>query len=226
LIPFAKPPARVFDGLMENPNDELMRTRTTLINRLKDWQDQASWQAFFDTYWKLIYSVAVKSGLNETEAQDVVQETMISVAKHMPDFKYDRTIGSFKAWLMNVTRWRITDQFRKRAPLGRSGPRPAAGPNAAEPSELEDIEDRTIPKMEEVWEEEWKEALFHAAMAKVKRGLDPMHYQIFDFFVNKGWSPPKIAETFGIAVDQVYLTKHRVTEAIKEEVERLKTAIT
>jgi DNA-directed RNA polymerase specialized sigma24 family protein len=41
--------------------------------------------------------------------------------------------------------------------------------------------------------------------------------------VNKKWAPAKIAETFGITVGQVYLTKHRVTEAIKEEVERLKT---
>ena len=96
---------------MQISDDELIRTRTTLINRLQNWQDQASWQEFFDVYWKLIYFYAIKSGLTETEAQDVVQETMFSVAKHMPKFKYDRKIGSFKTWLMNMTRWRITDQF-------------------------------------------------------------------------------------------------------------------
>src|SRR5882672_4347896 len=94
--------------------DELIPTRATLLQRLKNWQDESSWQDFFDTYWKLIYHIALQAGLNEAEAQDVVQETMISVAKHMPTFKYDPALGSFKGWLLNMTRWRIIDQARKR----------------------------------------------------------------------------------------------------------------
>ena len=108
----------LIDG--QQPKDELIPTRATLIQRLKNWQDQSSWQDFFDTYWKLIYGTAIKSGLTATEAQDVVQETMISVAKHMPAFKYDPAIGSFKTWLLNMTRWRITDQLRKRGPFVRA----------------------------------------------------------------------------------------------------------
>ena len=96
---------------------EWLPTRATLIQRLKDWQDQASWQDFFDTYWKLIYRVAIKGGVSELEAQDVVQDTMIAVAKQMPGFKYDPRIGSFKAWLLNITRWRIVDVRRKRESL-------------------------------------------------------------------------------------------------------------
>src|SRR5213592_2844159 len=101
---------------MPEHRDELIPTRASLINRLKNCQDQSSWQEFFDTYWKLIYGVARKAGLTDAEAQDVVQETMASVSKHMPTFKYDPAIGSFKAWLLNMTRWRITDQLRKRRP--------------------------------------------------------------------------------------------------------------
>src|SRR5579859_5779081 len=94
--------------------DELIPTRATLLQRLKDWQDQSSWEEFFNTYWKLIYGVAVKGGLTRQESEDVVQETMMAVAKHMPGFKYDPALGSFKGWLLNLTRWRITDQLRKR----------------------------------------------------------------------------------------------------------------
>jgi hypothetical protein len=53
-------------------------TRSSLIQRLRDWEDHGSWQDFFDTYWKLIYAVAIKSGLSEAEARDVVQETVVS----------------------------------------------------------------------------------------------------------------------------------------------------
>src|SRR2546423_58675 len=96
------------------PRIEIISTRSSLLNRLKDWEDKASWKDFFDTYWKLIYGVARTAGLNDAEAQDVVQETIIAVAQKMPNFKYDSSAGSFKAWLMQLTRWRITDQFRKK----------------------------------------------------------------------------------------------------------------
>src|SRR6188474_1993563 len=99
---------------MPRNTDELIPTRASLIARLKNWQDQASWQDFFDSYWKLIYGVARKTGISDAEAQDVVQETMASVAKQMPKFQYDPAIGSFKAWLLKLTRWRIVDQIRQR----------------------------------------------------------------------------------------------------------------
>jgi len=188
--------------------DELIPTRTTLIHRLKNWQDQSGWQEFFDTYWKLIYGVAIKGGLTKTEAQDVVQETMLSVAKHVPDFKYDRKIGSFKAWLLNMTRWRMIDQLRKRGyPID---------------SRIEHkLTDQSDSDLEKLWDAEWEQNLYDAAVTRVKRHLDPQKYQIFDFYVNKQWTPGKVAKTFGISVNQVYLAKHRVIELIKEEVKRL-----
>jgi len=57
--------------------------------------------------------VAIKAGLNDAEAQEVVQETIVAVAKQM-GFKYDPKIGSFKGWLLHLTRWRIADKMRKR----------------------------------------------------------------------------------------------------------------
>src|SRR6185503_15557951 len=98
---------------MEPIPRDLIPTRRSLITRLKCWDDQESWNTFFETYWKLIYRAARSSGLNDAEAQDVVQETVISVCKQMPHFKYDPETGSFKNWLLKLTYWRITDQFRK-----------------------------------------------------------------------------------------------------------------
>ena len=80
---------------MAAPRDEFIPTRHSLISRLKDWDDQESWKEFFDTYWKLLYSVALKSGLSDAEAQDVVQDTIVAVAKKMPEFHFDPALGSF-----------------------------------------------------------------------------------------------------------------------------------
>jgi RNA polymerase sigma factor (sigma-70 family) len=204
---------------MAEPNDELIPTRASLIQRLKNWQDQSSWQDFFDTYWKLIYGTAIKSGLTGTEAEDVVQETMIAVAKHMPSFQYDPALGSFKTWLLNMTRWRITDQLRKRGPFvaGRS----ASEDTATGTRTVDKVVDPMSRDLDKLWDVEWEKNLLHAAMAKVKRRLDPQKYQIFDLYVNKEWPPEKVAATLGVSVDQVYLAKHRTTELIKEEVKKL-----
>ena len=99
---------------MPEPARTFLPTRRTLLSRLKDWNDQASWREFFNTYWRFIYAVAIQSGLNDTEAQDVVQETVITVAKQMPGFKYDRSEGSFKNWLQKTAHWKIRDHLRKR----------------------------------------------------------------------------------------------------------------
>ena len=98
---------------MKAATEELIPTRHSLLRRMKNWEDQASWEEFFETYWKLIYGVAIKAGLREVEAQDVVQETVMTVAKNITRFEIGPERGSFKAWLLNNTRWRIAEQFRE-----------------------------------------------------------------------------------------------------------------
>ena len=204
---------------MSHQKDDLIPTRASLVGRLKDLQDQSSWQEFFDTYWKLIYGVARKAGLSDTEAQDVVQETMASVAKHMPGFRYDPAIGSFKAWLLNMTRWRILSQFRNRGPLRDN--RPLGNGSDEVSSTFAKIADPASQNLEGIWEAEWQTNLLEAAMANLKPRIDPKRFQIFDFYVNKGWLPEKVAALFNVSVDQVYLIKHRLIQTIQEEVKRL-----
>ena len=102
--------------VVKSQTEDFIPTRYSLLSRLQNWDDHESWKEFFDTYWRLIYSIALKSGLTESEAQDVVQETVICVAKDINKFKRQRELGSFKGWLRNLTRWRIADQLRKRKP--------------------------------------------------------------------------------------------------------------
>jgi RNA polymerase sigma-70 factor (ECF subfamily) len=99
---------------MSRAREELLPTRQSLLERLKRWDDQESWRDFFNGYWGLLYRTAIKSGLSESEAQDVVQDTIISVAKKMPSFRYDPAVDSFKGWLLYLTRKRIAMEYRKR----------------------------------------------------------------------------------------------------------------
>src|SRR5215510_951775 len=142
---------------------EPIPTRHSLLNRLKDWGDQTSWQEFFDTYWRLIYNVAAKTGLSDAEAQEVVQETVIGVAHKIGEFKADPAHGSFSAWLMQLTRWRIADQWRRREKAGQrpglcgtreAHARPADDTGSTGP--IERIADPASVSLDSVWREEWE----------------------------------------------------------------------
>lgn len=200
--------------------DELLPTRHSLIERLKDWEDQTSWREFFDTYWKFIYSMGIRSGLSDQEAEDVVQETVTSIAKKMPEFQYDPERCSFKGWLMHVTRLRIMDQLRRRSPHSQAG--------------LRDRDSRQTPTVERVadpaadrafeggWEEEWERNLVDAAMERVKLRVKSEHYQIFYLSAVKGLSTKEVARSLQISAGRVYLIRHRLAKEVKREIERIR----
>ena len=202
---------------MKTKADEILPTRASLLVRLKDWQDDRSWTEFFDTYWPLIYGVASKAGLSNSEAQDVVQEVFVSVSKNIGDFDYDPLRGSFKGWLLKLTRWRILGQFRKRKPeetiaVGHSYE------SEQKTTLMQRLADPNALVQDELWEKEWQRTLLEKGLENLKRKLDPLRYQVFDCCVHKEWPAQKISEAFNVSVDQVYQIKHRVTEALREEV--------
>ena len=197
-----------------NP-DRLDVTRESLVARLVNLDDRARWQEFFETYWRLIYRVARKAGLTDAEAQDVVQETVITVAKNIS--KYEREAGSFKGWLLRITRWRIVDQLRNRAPeAARSRTRTRGGT-----ATIERVPDPDGIDLDAAWQEEWQGNLLAAAIERVKRKVDARHFQIFDCAVLKEWSAAKVAKELRVNIAQVYLVKHRIARMLRREVKAI-----
>src|SRR4029077_9685223 len=146
----------------------LLATRRSLVDRLANLDDQRRWQDFFDTYWKLIYSAAQKSGLTDAEAQEVVQETVITVARKIDKLRYDPALGSFKGWLLQITRWRIADQFRRRDSVQTQRER---SDDDRKTATLDRLPDLNVVDLDVVWEREWQEKLFDARIFRgEKRG--------------------------------------------------------
>jgi RNA polymerase sigma-70 factor (ECF subfamily) len=199
-------------------HDDFLPTRHSLINRLKDWDDQKSWSDFFNTYWKFIYGVAVKAGLNDAEAQDVVQETVMTVAKKIKDFKVGAKRGSFKAWLTHTTKWRISDQFRKRSPA-QAPAQPSD--DTARTATIERVPDPASLQIDDAWEKDWEQNLLEVALEKVKQRVDNDTFQMFYLHVIKQWPATKVAETVGAKLAQVYFAKYKASLLLKKEVRRL-----
>jgi RNA polymerase sigma-70 factor (ECF subfamily) len=115
---------------------------------------------------------------------------------------------------LHITRWRIADQFRKRAPADVARrDRDASARDTATIERLPDSVDVAA-----VWQEEWEHHVLEAALHRLKRRLDPQHYQIFDCAVLKEWPAKKVARELGVNIAQVYLVKHRAASMLKKEV--------
>jgi RNA polymerase sigma factor (sigma-70 family) len=203
------------------PVDEFLPTRNSLLSRLRDWDDRESWLAFFDTYWKFLLSIAVKSGLSDEDARDVVQETVVAVAKGLREGRFQRTAGgSFKAWLQLIVRRRVIDHLR------RAKTRQAVQTEALSVMDLaslaEGIPDPAGQVVDELWDDEWNRNLADAALERVKQRVGAKQFQMFDLYVVKSWPVGEVARTLHVNVAQVYLAKHRVTSMIRQETEKLR----
>ena len=198
---------------------EFLPTRHSLLTRLKNWDDQTGWREFFDTYWKLIYSVGRKAGLNEADAEDLVQETIVAVAKKMKRFHYDPALGSFKAWLLLNVKSRIADHLRRRncrirtvAPAAGETPRTAL---------VESFPDPAPNHLDAIWEAEWETRLREAAVERVKRKVSVKQFQIFDLYALQQVPLGRITRSLGISAAQAYVAKHRVARLVRQELQRL-----
>ena len=210
-----------------------LETRPGLLKRLQGGEDAQGWEEFYRISGGLIRHFAGKSGLTPEEAEDVVQETAIGVARRLPEFVYDPKVCRFKTWLLNQTRWQIRKQLDLRARTGGKGGPPEAMPGQAPGFHAEDtagtdamarIPDPGLPEFGAEWDEAWERNQFTKGMERVREQIDERQFQIFDLYVTKAWPPGRVAKTLGIFIARVYLTKHRVAGMLKQEVRRLEKA--
>ena len=198
--------------------ESLAPTRQSLLSRLRDCEDQEGWREFFETYWRLIYKVAREAGLNEAQSQDVVQTTFIYLTRRMPKFRYDRTRGSFKAWLLRVTRSRIS--VLRRGPGAREVA--LTGLDEDDANIWESIPDPSTDALDEIWQREWEQNIIQAALWRIRVKASAKQLLIFELAALRGTPLNQVARTLEVSLMQVYLARHRVGKLFKAEVERLR----
>ena len=97
---------------MANDNDA-HKTRNSLIVELTDTENTAVWNEFYSFYWDLITGWARSFGCNESQAKDIFQETIISLIKNLPYFKYDPDKGSFRGYLKTIVSRKVKNLYRR-----------------------------------------------------------------------------------------------------------------
>ena len=192
---------------------------------MKDLGDDASWRDFFETYWELIYNLARKTGLTDTEAQDVVQETIIATSRNIGVFKTGSEHGSFKAWLLQQARWRIKDQFRKRDKFSAPPGFDLGLPNSVDDTSttaVNRVPDPASLELEKAWDSEWEKHVLKLALDKTKAQTSPKQFQMFDLHALQGLSAKETAKNVDASVVSVHMATSRVRRVLQREIARAK----
>ena len=84
-------------------------TSSDLLSRVRA-QDPAAWERLADLYGPLVYYWCRRSGLQEADAADVVQNVFVAVASAIENYRRQAD-ATFRGWLWTVTRSKVQDHF-------------------------------------------------------------------------------------------------------------------
>lgn len=205
-----------------DPAPSPLHTRPTLLFRLRDWQDEASWAEFYRIYYTFIFDFACRGGLQPADAEEVTQDVFKRVAETVHQFESDPNRGSFRGWLLNLTRWRIADKVRAKRPHERQGAH-----NYADDTGRTSTVER-LPSADPAHEQhaaaeaDWQQRVLDAALARLAQRVPAKQFQAFDLFTRQGWPGLRVARKLGISIATVYVIRHRLTKQLKAEVDRLR----
>jgi RNA polymerase sigma factor (sigma-70 family) len=197
-----------------------IQTRPSLLIRLKSGDDE-SWQDFYRIYGKIVRDFAIQAGLTGTEADEVMQETAIAMARHLPGYNYDPKVCRFKTWLLNQASWKIKDQLKKRKRETASLKDHLIEHDNSETETINRVPDVAASDLEAMFEAQWRKNLFDVAMERVKVKYSPKQFQIFDLLVYKEWPAAQVAKSLRVNLANVYVIRHRISSAIRKEIKRL-----
>lgn len=193
-------------------------THESLLVRLQNVQDAHAWERFYATYRNLIITYARRRGCTEQMAQDVLQETLITLTKAMPSFRYDRLKGRFRQFLLRIVNSRLIDAVRREKKHTRFNA------DAAASELLAVFQDQETPVDEwaQEWDKAWEQQLLMEALVRVKEKVQPHVYQSFTLYVLEKKPVEEVAAKLGISRNTIYEQRRRLVAMIKREVDAIR----
>ncbi|MCK5843938.1 MAG: sigma-70 family RNA polymerase sigma factor [Victivallales bacterium] len=181
-------------------------TSKSLLSKIKA-GNEIAWSDFYKTYRPLIMLCGKDFNLSDTEKEDLVQDTVLSMFKDKK-FSYDPGKGKFRNYLRRVIKWRACDIIAKRS-----------GHQTLDDERRERVSGED--EFERKWDEEWRHHLLKEALKDLRSVVEPATYQAFELFVLRGYSAAKVADILDITENTVYLAKMRSSRKLKEIVKDL-----
>jgi RNA polymerase sigma-70 factor (ECF subfamily) len=191
----------------------LPTTRVTLLRQLRhDPSDPSCWDEFVERYGRHIYRWCRQWHLQDADAEDVTQDTLVKLTQKLGGFTYDPN-RSFRAWLKTVAHHACRDFCDSR----RHGQR-AAGDGAFHERILTiEAREDLAKRLEEAFDLE----LLEAAELRVRLRVAPHTWEAFRLMAIERLPVPEVAARVHMQVAMVYVAKSKVQKMLKEEICRL-----
>lgn len=192
--------------------DTVNTTRPSLLVRIKDLRDEMAWGEFAQLYTPLIYRFARQSGLQDADASLVTQDVLVTVARTIHRFEYNRKTGSFRGWLKVVTRSRLTDFLRAQG-------REVQG--TGDTAMLHVMDEQLDASQPDLWEREFRRTLFEWAVDRIRCDFEDTTWQAFWQTSVGDRETADVAEELGLSVGAVYIARSRVLARLRKEIEEV-----
>lgn len=180
-------------------------TRPSLLARIRDPQDSASWQTFVTIYTPLVYRYARRKGFQDADAADLAQEVLTEVARSIPRFDYEPERGRFRDWLGCIARRQIA-RFLERRQRGGAVAQPG--------DELDRVE---ASQADPEWVDEYNTRLLQVVLEQAEPHFEPATWKAFVRVWIDGKPAREVADELQVPIDSVYVAKSRVLKRLAEE---------
>lgn len=199
----------------------MQTTRQTLLERIRKNGANADWEQFYQIYNGVIVRYARKLGLAEDQAMDVLQETMVTLMRLLPEFTYDKRKGKFRNFVFTIVHRKALAAMRR---AKRRGEVSMDQEDAETGRRLADVlADPAARAASERHEDAWRESVMEDALARLAEdpGIQPRTMDVFRAYAIEGGSPADVAQRFGMKENAVYQIKNRVIQRLRDEVRLL-----
>lgn len=181
-----------------------METSLTWLGRLVQTPSGADWQRLMDVYAPLLNSWTIRSGVAESDRDDLVQEVLLVVVRRVPEFEHEHP-GAFRGWLRSILAHHLKAYYRKRAN------RPCEFP----------LEDLTDPRsaLAQLLDREHDEHIARQVLQRVERDFTAPTWIAFREQVLDGRRPDEVAQKLNLSLNAVIKAKCRVLQRLRQEFE-------
>jgi RNA polymerase sigma-70 factor (ECF subfamily) len=183
-------------------------TRLSLLSRVRNPDDAASWREFDARYRVLVLRYCRRRGLQESDAEDVRQVLMMGLANRMRSFEYRPEVGRFRDYLRICTRHLIAKHLSRQN----------GGANGLSLDEMETVRIEATDEADELWEAEWRGHHLRQAMAKARAAFQRRSLDVFERLL-AGDRAEDVAASFGMHPNAVYKVKQRVKDFLHDRIE-------
>jgi RNA polymerase sigma-70 factor (ECF subfamily) len=188
-------------------------TRQSLLLRAQTGEEGA-WKDLTDLYRPLIIGWLNRQGVPAGELDDLSQDILLSVVKHLPTFEHSGRRGAFRSWLRTIVCSRTADYWRALD----AGTQAQGGSGAT--AALQQLADPDSD-LNRQWDEEHDRYVLNCLLDLVEEEFEPATLQAFRRLALDGASGAEVAQELGLSVAAVYVAKSRVLQRIRQEAEGL-----